>query len=172
MARRMAGSVIYSLLLSVYSVTDKDSITLLDTLDLNLDTESVFDGAKPRVDIQTGEVYIPCGRHGLYVVRYDGSKLVPIATLRCMEEVLRLAVASPDNLYRRGTVKAVCEVDINQKGVTDRLKTLILENDWRFPCEHIAVLGDTVLWSDTYSLYICRHGISTPEELTDLPVQL
>ncbi len=85
--------------LAVYSVSGRDStITLLDTLDLG-DTWGGTPVSQPRVDHQSDRLYIPCSRQGVRVVRYDGSKLVPGTTLRCMKEAISLAVASPHTLY-------------------------------------------------------------------------
>ncbi len=169
---RPAGYGKYGLLLAVYSVTDKDTMALLDTLDLKVDVEMHNDDVynfQPRVDLQTGKVYIVCGHHGVCVVRYDGSKLVPVTTLRCVGEAVSLAVVSPDTLYvcDRDS-KAVCVVDVNQDKVTDRLQERLL-----LTLSHIAVLGDSVLmagWDG--DMFIYRHGISRHERPTILPVRL
>ncbi len=161
----MVGSAI-CLLLSVYSVTEQDTITLLDTLELDTDPDTdYYCGRQPRVDLHTGKIYIPCWRDGVCVVRYDGNKLVPVTTLRCVKNAVSLAVVSTDTLYVCDwDSKTGCVVDVNQDRVTHRLQKL-----WSFP-QSIAVLGDTVLASVNSNLYIYQHGISTPEPLTNLPL--
>ncbi len=151
----------------MYSVTDQDTITLLDTLDLDPDAGTFFNyGLQPRVDLQTGRIYIPCCRHGVCVVMYDGNKLVPVATLKCVKHATSLAVVSTDTLFVCDIdSNTVCVVDVNQDRVTDRLQKL-----WSTTPDCIAVLGDTVLAGMDDTLYIYRHGISTPEKLTNLPV--
>ncbi len=142
--------------LAVYSVTDQDTVTLLDTLDLE---ESSM---PPRVDQQSGRVYISCKPKGIYVVRYDGSKLVPITTLRCVEKARALAVVSPDSLYvcDYGS-HTLCLVDVTHDRVTTRL-----QNPNHSSPYHIAVLGDMVLaWYVNGDLVLHRHGVSTPGKL-------
>ncbi len=154
--------------LAVYSVTDQDTVTLLDTLDLE------GYASHPRVDRQSGRVYIPCEDHGVCVVRYDGSKLVPVTTLRCVGEAGRLhglAVVSTDTLYVCDMdSRTVCLIDVSQDRVTHRLqrpwevrgKTLQI-------MQIIAVLGDTVLVGYTSNLVIYRHGVPTPRKVIPRP---
>ncbi len=78
--------------LAVYSVADENNIALLDTLALK---GPVW---QPRVDHHSGQVYIPCQPHGVCVVRYDGSKLIAVTTLRSLKKPARLAVLSTDTL--------------------------------------------------------------------------
>ncbi len=154
--------------LAVYSVSDKDTLTILDTLDL--ETFDV-DRQHPRVDRHSGQVYIPCGRYGVRVARYDGGKLVLVTTLRCVKEAGTLAVVSSDTLYIGDRhSRAVCLVDVTQDRVTYRLqkprglKTL-------GPTQ-IAFLGDTVLvYYYGGSLVLYRHGDPTPDKLLQHPSQ-
>ncbi len=137
---------------------------LMATLDLQGD-----EAGQPRVDRQSGRVYIPCGRRGVYVVRYDGSKLVPVATLRCVAEAYGLAVVSRDTLYVCGWAsESVCSVDVTKDRVTARLHPpREVRSEWT---QHMAVLGDTVLVVYTgANLVIYRHGVSTPGKLLPKP---
>ena len=141
--------------LAVYSVSDQDTVTLLDTLDLNGFAK------QPRVDCNSGRVYIPCRNRGICVVRYDDSKLVPITTLTCVWGACSLAIASPDTLYVCDWV-SVCLVNINVTSdrVTDKLQRPrgITCYPW-----HIAFLGDTVLVNyGAADLVIYQHGAPTP----------
>ncbi len=141
--------------LSVYSVTDQDTVTVLDTLDLD------GDASQPCVHHQSVRVYIPCGHHGISVVRYDGSKLVLVTTLRCVSEAENLAVVSPDTLYVcDGDSRTVCLVDVTQDRVTGRLQKLVgmkRQSPW-----HVAFLAETVLvdYGDG-GLVTYRHGVPT-----------
>ncbi len=145
--------------LAVYNVNIQDTMTLLDTLDLEVDAR------KPHIDCQTGQVYIPCTSSGVCVVRYDGSKLVPVTTLRCVGNAAILAVASTDILYVSDwDSKTVCLVDVTQDRVTARLQPRWEVRDDK--PNHMAVLGDTVLV--VYggpSLVIYRQGVRTPGNL-------
>ncbi len=151
-ARRKDGS--YRHRLAVYSVSDQDTVTLLDTLDLE------WGPRHPRVDRQSGQVYIPSEDHGVCVVRYDGSKLVPVTTLRCVGYVYNLAVVSTDTLYvSEMASNTVCLIDVTQDRVTARLQPP-QEVRGQMP-GNIAVLGDTVLVMYG-NLVIYRHGVPTP----------
>ncbi len=149
-------------ILAVYSVSDQDTVTLLDTLDLE------GEAREPRVDRQSGQVYIPCRSRGVCVVRYDGSKLVPVTTLRCVWAA-SLAVVSTDTLYVcDGGSKTVCLIDVIQDRVTARLQ-LPGEVRGEIPL-NIAVLGDTVLvWYGSDNLVIYQHGVPTPGRVTPRP---
>ena len=141
--------------LAVYSVSDQDTVTLLDTLDLE------GRARHPRVDRQSGRVYIPCGSRGVCVVRYDGSKLVPVTTLRCVGRAASLAVVSTNTLYVSDRdSETVCLVDVTQDRVTARLPPpREVSGEWPYS---IAVLGDTVLVVYTgITLFIYRHGVPT-----------
>ena len=153
----------YRYRLAVYSVTDQGTVTLLDTLDLE------GDARYPHVDRQSGQVYIPCEYHGVCVVRYDGSKLVPVTTLRCVGNAVSLAVVSTDTLYICDWASnTVCLVDVTQDRVTVTLQPP-REVRGQMP-GHIAVLGDTVLVSyDGPNLVIYRHGVPTPGKQIPLP---
>ena len=151
---------IYRRRLAVYSVTDQDTVTLLDTLELEGDARS------PRVDHQSGRIYIPCRYNGVCVVRYDGSKLVPATTLRCQGIADSLAVVSTDTLYVRNS-NTVCLVDVIQDRVTARLQPPREVGDkWS---SNMAVLGDTVLVAYDDTLVIYRHGIPTADKLIPRP---
>ncbi len=91
--REEAGSYRYRL--AVYNVTDQDTITLLNTLDLM----GVIPIRQLCVDRQNGRVCIPCYTAGVCVVRYTSCRLVPITTLRCVRKACSLGVVSPDTLY-------------------------------------------------------------------------
>ncbi len=139
------------------------TVTLLDTLDLE------GEAWDPHVDRQSGRVYIPCGHSGVCVVRYDGSKLVPVTTLRCVRDAHRLAVVSTDTLYVMDfATVTVCLVDVNQDRVTSRLQPPGEVGD-EGPY-NIAVLGDVVLvnYACPY-LVIYQHGVPTPGKLIPLP---
>ena len=142
--------------LAVYSVSDQDTVTLLDTLDLE------GRARHPRVDRQSGRVYIPCGSRGVCVVRYDGSKLVPVTTLRCVRDAGSLAVVSTNTLYVCDwDSETVCLVDVTQDRVTARLQPPREVRGER--PSHVAVLGDTVLVMYAGpKLVIYRHGVPTP----------
>ncbi len=148
--------------LAVYSVTGQDTVTLLDTLDLEGDADDL------RADHQNGQVYIPCTSSGVCVVRYDGSKLVPVTTLRCVRYAHSLAVVSADTLYVCDwNSKTVCLVDVTQDRVTARLQP---PQEVRDEGPHkIAVLGDTILVrygrTDNLVMVIYRHGVSTSGKL-------
>ncbi len=152
--------------IAVYSVTKEDVITLLDTLDIE------GGSWQPRVDPQSGLVYISCASHGLCVVRFDGSKLVPVTTLRCIGRPGSLAVISSRTLcvcdWNKGTVH---QVDVTQDRVTARLHPL-LEVSHKRP-DGIAVLGDTLLvgyMGDNLVIY--RHGVPTPGTILPQPREL
>ncbi len=148
--------------LAVYSVTDQDTVTLLHTLDLE------GDAWDPRVDRQSGQVYIPCQSRGVCVVSYDGSKLVPVTTLRCVGRADSLAVVSTNTLYVCDRVSGtVYLVDVTQDRVT---ATLQPPQEVRGKEPHyIAVLGDTILVGYGYNLVIYRHGVPTPGKLIPRP---
>ncbi len=147
--------------LAVYSVTNGYTwytAKLLHTLDLDLDGEASL----LRVDHQSGWVYIPCNNHGVCVVKYDGSKLVPLTTLRCVENAKRLlTVVSPGTLYVFDWANdAVCLVDFIQDKVTAKLQAP-LEVRGERPC-HIAALADTVLVVyEGPMLVTYQHGVPT-----------
>ncbi len=149
--------------LAVYSVSDQHTVTLLDTLDLE------GDAYHPRVDRQSGRVYIPCESRGVCVVRYDGSKLVPVTTLRCVGDAYSLAVVSTDTLYVSDySSDTVCLVDVTQDRVTHRLQPP-QEVSGVTP-DSLAVLGDTVLMVYySKNLVIYRHGVPTPGKVIPRP---
>ncbi len=149
--RRVVGSPSYRL--AVYDVTDQDTLTPRDTLHLNQEPGHID------VDRQSGRVYIPCDNHGVYVARFDGSKLVPVTILGCVGEAVSVAVVTRDTLYVcNWASKTVCLVDATQDRVTMRLHPppeVRGENPW-----DIAVLGDTVLVVYVGgSLVLYRHGV-------------
>ncbi len=148
--------------LTVYSVMDQDTITLLNTLDLG------EHAGEPRVDHQSGRVYIPCGINGICVAKFDGSKLVRVTTLHCVRKAIVLAVASPNTLYVIDwDSQNVCLVDVTQDRVTARLQVPHAVKDvWGI---QIAVLGDTVLVVYGVNLVLYRHGVPTPGRLLALP---
>ncbi len=149
--------------LAVYSVTGLDTVTLLDTLDLK------GQPTEPRICHQSDRVYLSCKSIGVYVVKYDGSQLVHIATLRHVGEPSGLAVVSPDTLYMCDkTSKTVCLVNVTQDRVTTKLENPVKVGYSR-PF-NIAVLGDMVLvgyGSDELAIY--RHGVPTPCKLPPKP---
>ena len=159
-------------LLAVYSVTlDKDTVTLLDTLDLEGANMNAY---YPRMDHQNGKVYIPCATHGICVVRYNGSKLVRIATLSGVVKAMNLSVVSPDTLYVCDWHShTVCLLDVSQDRVIARLRTPGELGLTGTVPDKTAVLGDTVLVGHLgYSLAIYRHGVYTPGKLLTLPQRL
>ncbi len=129
----------YRYRLAAYNVTNQDSVTLLDTMDLGTQA------GQPRVDRQSGQIYIPCRRHnGVRVVMYDGRKLVPVSTLRCVRNPDNLAVVHPDKLYVSDLDShTICLVDVTQDRITERLQTEQLSDSRSLAS--IAVLADTVL---------------------------
>ncbi len=157
--RKEAGS--YKFRLAVYNVTNsKDTVTLLDTLALEGD-----EVGEPHVGHQTGQVFIPNRCRGIYVVRYDGRKLVRINTLRCVENAGTLAVASPDTLYVCDLArKAVCLVDVTRDMVTCTLETLAQWEIENLGESYISVLGGTALVVNDErfpkKVFIHRHGVS------------
>ena len=163
----------YRYRLVVYSVSNQGSVTQLDTLEL----EGL--AAEPRVDRQTGWVYIPCMSRGVCVVRYNGSKLVPVTTLKCVTWCDSLAVVSTNTLYVCDSERdAVYLVDVPQDMVTDRLHKPQEVMGLKACC--LAVLGGTVLvkygrspwacWGEADPrLVIYRHGIPTPGKLIPWP---
>ncbi len=158
-------AVLFEYRLAVYSVTDQDTVTLMDTLGLDGTSRD------PRIDGQSGRVYFPSDGTGIHVVRYDGSKLVPIVTLRCVEAAIALAVASLDTLYVCDRAsKTVCLVDVTQDRVTARLQNpveMMCTSNYPFT---LSVLGDTVLVRYYMSgLVIYRHGVPTPGKLIPEP---
>ncbi len=153
----------YRYRLAVYSVSDQDTVTLLGTLDLE------GRAWHPRVDRQSGQVYIPCYARGVCVVRYDDSKLTMVTTLRCVEDAYSLAVVSTDTLYVCDySSKTVCLVDVSQDVVTHRL-----QKPWEVRGDTpnwIAFLGDTVLVEyGSNGLVIYQHRFSTPGKVIPLP---
>ncbi len=84
----------------MYRVTDQDTVTLLDKLDLDLVLNQGDEAREPRIDRQSGRVYISRLSDGVRVVRYDSSKLVSVTTLRCVGKAGSLGVVSPDTLGR------------------------------------------------------------------------
>ena len=150
--------------LAVYSVSEQDSITLLDTLELEVE---MYPLTCLSVDRQSGRVYIPCGPHGVRVVRYDGSKLVPLTTLRCVKNATDLAVVSADTLYVC-VWDCVCLVDITQDRVTDKLQAPEKYGVGYSPCQ-IALLGDTLLvmysFDSFFYLAISRHCVPMPGKM-------
>ncbi len=158
--RRMeAGSYRYRLAVyHVMNMMNQNTIPPLSTL--YLDLQDAY--RQPRVDGQSGLVYIPCMSHGVRVVRYDGSQVVPVTTLRCVLGASSLAVVSPNTLYISDKVsKTVCLVDVAQDRIIGRLQEpQEVRGEWP---DLIAVLGDTVLvvYGDN-DLVIYHHGVSTP----------
>lgn len=160
-----AGSARYRL--AVNSVSDWDTLALLDTLDLHL--QDAY--RQPRVDRQTGRIYIPCMSRGVRVVRYDGIKLIPVTTLRCVWEAASLAVVSSDTLYVSDwdiDTVSVCLVDVLQDKVITRLQAPKEVSDRR--AGHIAVLADTVLVDyGGKNLVTYRHGVPTRGKMLPQP---
>ncbi len=157
----MTGSVRYTL--QVYNVDDQDTITLLDTLHW----ESRL--LQPRVDHQSGRVYIPCPVDGVLVVKYDGSKLLIVKTLRCVRFVKSLAIVSSDTLYvwdEDENSKSVCLVDVTKDTITQRLQTPRGVPHSLKP-SYVSFLGETLLvchghsMSTSTPLVIYQHGVST-----------
>ncbi len=148
--RKEAESAEYRL--AVYSVTDQDSVTLLDTLDLEEEPWP------PRIDHQNGRMYYSCMTRGIYVVKYDGSELVLITILACVGRAGALAVVSPYTLYVCDWYgDTVCLVDVIQDRVSTRLQNTAHGRPW-----NIAVLGDTVLLGTMGdNLLTYRHGVHT-----------
>ncbi len=157
------GAVSVAYRLAVYSVTDQDTITILDTLGLE------GQPAQPCIDCQSGRIYFSCYSRGIYLVRYDGSKLVPIATLWCVRQAVALAVVSPDSLYVcDDNSNTVCLVDVTQDRVKARLQNPV-EVAYSIPFT-MAVLGDMVLLGyENDELVIHRHGVPTPGKLLPKP---
>ncbi len=151
-------------ILAAYSVTN--GVTLLDIMDLEGDAN------EPRVDRHSGQVYIPCKSHGVCVVRYDGCKLVPVRTLKCVGRAYTLAVVSSDILY-------VCDLDretvflvnVTQDRITARLEEPREVKGARpknVPCR-VAVLGDTLVVVYTGPrLVTYQHSVPTPGKLLPL----
>ncbi len=145
--------------LAVYSVNYQENVTLLDTLDLE---EIRY---RPCIDRQSGQIYFPCESRGIYVMRYDGSKLVTITTLRCVKSPDALAVVSPDALYVNDEdSETICLVDAARDRITTRLQ---VPGDYDLDMIAIAVVGDRVLVVHGKGLSIYRHGVTTPD--TTLP---
>ncbi len=140
--------------LAVYSVINQDTVTLLDTLDL-----AVEGAGRPHIDRQNGCVYIPCVSSGVCVVRYDGSRLVPVTTLRCVDDALSVAVVSTGTVYvsnlSNTTVKLV---DVAQDRITAKLK---LVGDISSGA-HVAVLGDTLVVASKGALTFYHINCPTP----------
>ncbi len=129
--------------LAVYSTTDTDSVMLLqlDVVDLTVNTVG-----KPRVDHQSGRVYIPCGQAGVLVMKYDGSELVQVTILRCLRKTGMLAVVSTDTLYVRDSASnTVCLVDVSQDRVIAKLQEPRGVKGKKPMQIHVAVLGDTIV---------------------------
>ena len=165
--------------LSVYSVPNVNNCKLLCSLFLN---STVF---KPCVDRHSGLVYIPCDSHGVYVVRYDGRKLVHVTTLRCGGDAVSLAVVSSNTLYVCDRAnQTVCLVDVTQDRVTARLQPPLEVRDMRVHIPtfqplgalrdmcvcNIAVMGDNVLvLYEGRNLVIYQHGVPTPGKVLPWP---
>ncbi len=159
--------------LQVYNVDNQDNITLLDTLHMP--------GLKhPRVDHQSGRVYIPYRGHGILVVKYDGSKLLRVRTMRCVQDVSSLAMVSPDTLYVcDNNSETVCLVDVTTDRVTQRLQRP--QRVPQYQDNYVAFLGETLLVYHknpsrptlssrlTMKLVIYRHGASTPGKVIPNP---
>ncbi len=163
--RRMGGSFRYTL--AVYGI-DRNSLTLLDTLDLGGTAAWV-----PRVDRHTGHIYVPCMSLGVCVVRFDGRKLVTMTTLKCVQDPRGLGIISSGLLYicdwERGND---CLVDVTQDRVTSTIQAPQGVIRGSKPC-HRAVLGDTVLVGYTGpSLVLYRHGFPASSKMVPWPKQL
>ncbi len=142
--------------LQVYSVNDQHTITLLGTWHMPVGL------GQPRVDHQSGRVYIPRYADGVLVVKYDGSKLLIVSTLRCVRDVSSLAIVSPDTLYVfDNNDQTVCLVDVIHDRVTWRLQK---PRSRYFRKWKVAFLGETLIVGHRYgdSLVKYRHGASTP----------
>ncbi len=128
--------------LVVYSVTDHGNVTLHDTLELKGDGWS--GGWEPRVDHSNGWVYIPAGKWGIWVIRYDCSKLVLVTRLKCVGNAKSVAIVSADRLYVCDyATKTVCVVDVKRDEVTS---TLQVPPGVGLHAPHsVAILGDTAL---------------------------
>ncbi len=154
----------WSYRLAVYSVNDKDTVTLLDVLDM------LGDAREPRIDRRSGQVYVPCETRGVSIVRYDGSKLVPVTSLRCVGKVASLAVIPcTSTLYVSDRENyAVSIVDVDQDRVTKIVHGL-KEVRGDSP-NHIAVLGDTVLlvYEDEH-LVIYQHNVPSSGKVIPWP---
>ncbi len=147
---------------AVYSVNDQENVTLLDTLDLEVLPIRLC------IDRQSGQIYFSSEYRGIYVMRYDCSKLVTITTLRCVKSPLDLAVVSPDILYVCDSYSdTVCLVDVTRDRIITRLQHPEDALTAPYPFT-IAVVGDRVLVGyQNDSLFIYRHGVTTPD--TALP---
>ena len=158
---REAGVIQFSL--DVHSVIDQDTIKLLDTLHLDVENESHLHLSPPRVDRQSGNVYIACDTHGVYVVKYVDSKLVAVRRLTCVARPSSLAVVSPDTLYVCDRDSAtICLVDVSHNRVTARLQN---EFEDRENPRLVAFLGDTVFAQCSDNLAIYRHGVPAPRKV-------
>ncbi len=148
---------------AVYSVTVQDNVTLLDTLHLEEEPWP------PRIDCQSGRVYFSCQSRGIYVVKYDGRKLLLITILTCAGRPGALTVVSPHTLYVSDWYSNnVCLVDVTQDRVTARLQNPV-EVAYSHPWS-IAVLGDTVLVETaSVKLLTYRHGVPTQGKLLPKP---
>lgn len=158
--------------LVVYSVIHKDTFTQLDALRLE------GSGWEPRVDHNSGWVYIPGGIFGVYVIRYDGSKLVRVAKLKCVRDARSVAVASTGRLYvcDRET-KSICQVDVSRDMVTARLNT----PPGMGSIYGMAILGDTGIgvcdvFSNAKPLRLFSHtgmcSVPSPGKLLPWPKEL
>ncbi len=153
----------HSYMLAAYSVTDQDTITLLDTLDL-----PEGNVRKPNVDRQSGLIYIPCETRGIYVVHFEDTKLKLVNTLNCVPYALSLAVVSQDTLY-------VCDVESNSVCMVDTTLNKVTAILWdNIIADTMAFLGDTVLMMDLVQrgLLFHRHGVSNPGKILYVPIGL
>ncbi len=140
--------------LAVYSLHNCDDVTLLDTLDLDGYAE------EPRINRETGLVYVPCQSSGVWVIRYDGRKLVLVNKLVGVRNARSLAVASIDKLYVCDWEScAVCLLDIPNDKISARIQEPITVSG-QMPYS-LAVLGDAILvwYGDTKTLVLYRHGV-------------
>ncbi len=152
--------------LCMYRVTE-DGLTLLDTVDLGVDTCT-----NPRVDGHIQQVYIPRGAtDGVSVVSWDDNRLTPESKLTCVGECHSVAVMSPNTL-------CACDSDsgsVSVVSVTNDIVTATVQKPTEVDDEipyRIAACGNTILVLYGFTLVVYDNALSSPGTRITAPAGL
>ncbi len=119
----------------------KEPLRLLDSVELG----KLMYGVRPRVDMQTHDVYVLCEGQGVKVFRCEGGHLVIVKTLTCVKYVVSVAVNARDSIYvcDKDIEDAVLLVNVGTDKIVDRLQKPPQAGGGR--PRRVAVLAESVL---------------------------
>ncbi len=133
----------------------------------------VYESMCPRVDGHSQQVYIPRGlSRGVSVVSWEGNRMTPQPTLKCVGVCWSVGVISPHTLCACDCDSgSVSVVSVTNDTVTARLNKPEEVRD-KVP-RNTAVLGDSVLvWYEGHNLVVYENGVSRPGTMVTWPAGL